>query len=303
MIRGSTFGVEAAPALASWRAWRPGPALVALLLRMRPHGGGWVAALLAAELIPFIVCAPLSGRVVDRIETRRVLLAALLGQALIAVPLAVAGSPAATVGSFAALNALATLVRPATSALIPAVVGSGGAALGYARLATGASLGWIAGPAVGGLLTGIAGPTTTLLLDSATFAALATATGFIQARRPPSAPTPATGARAADGALALLWRAPMLRAGLLISAVATGCAMVDNVAAPFRFITQLHTSDLGYGLYLAIWGIGSLAGVQLLPRIPGRHHVPALAAGNLLTGLGIAGIGLPLTSPQRWSRP
>ena len=55
-------------------------ALVALLLRMRPHGSGWVAALLAAELVPFILCAPVSGRMVDQVETRRVLLVALMAR-------------------------------------------------------------------------------------------------------------------------------------------------------------------------------------------------------------------------------
>jgi MFS family permease len=54
-------------------------ALVALMLRLHPSGSGWVAALLAAELIPFVVCAPLSGRAVDRMESWRLLLMALVG--------------------------------------------------------------------------------------------------------------------------------------------------------------------------------------------------------------------------------
>src|SRR5262245_29148235 len=65
-------------------------ALVALLLRLQPHGSAWVAGLLAAELIPYVVLAPLTGRVVDRFETRRVLLIALAGQAVLCVPLALA---------------------------------------------------------------------------------------------------------------------------------------------------------------------------------------------------------------------
>ena len=208
------------------------------------------------------------------------------------MPLAVVASPVATVGLFAVLNALATLVRPATSALVPAVVGAGNTARGYSRLATGASLGWIIGPAVGGLLTGTAGPTAALLLDAATFAVLAAATGFVRTRRRPTTRAPDAAANTPGGGLGLLWQAPLLRTALLVSAVATGCAVVDNVAAPFRFISQLGTTDLGYGSYLAIWGIGSLAGVQLLPRISARRQPTALAIGNLLTGLGIVGIGL-----------
>jgi MFS family permease len=271
-------------------------ALVALLLRLRPNGSGWVAALLAAELVPFIVCAPLSGRVVDRFETRRVLVTALAGQAAVALPLAVLVTPWSTVALFAALNALSTLVRPATAALVPAIVGPADAPRGYARLATGAGLGYLVGPALGGLVTGSLGASTALLLDAATFALLAAAVGLVRARRTPAGRTAdRSGKHRTWSGFGLLWRSPVLRAALLISAVATGCAVVDNVAAPFRFIDQLGADDLGYGLYLTVWGAGALLGVQLVPRLPDRRHPAALAIGNLLMGIGIAGIGIAPT--------
>jgi predicted MFS family arabinose efflux permease len=67
---------------------------------------------------------------------------------------------------------------------------------------------------------------------------------------------------------------------------------VDNVAAPFRFVNQLGASDLGYGLYLSIWGAGALLATQFTTRISARRQPAALAVGNLLTGLGIGAIGL-----------
>lgn len=272
-------------------------ALVALMLRVRPAGSGWTAALLAAELVPFILCAPISGRVVDRLETRRVLLAALIGQGAVALALAVATPPWAAVTCFAALNALSTLVRPATSALIPAAVGPDQAARGYARLATGTGLGWIAGPALGGLITGILGVSTTLVIDAATFAVLTVAVGFVRARRPPDQRADEHAKPRAWDGFALLWHARVARLAMLTSAAAIGCAVVDNVAAPFRFVNQLGASPLGYGLYLSIWGVGALLGVQLTPRISAARQPAALALGNLLTGLGIAGIGLAPNIP------
>src|SRR5690242_3523623 len=134
-------------------------ALIALLLRLEPHGSGWVAGLLAAELIPYVVLAPLTGRVVDRFETRSVLLVALAGQAVLCVPLAFATSLGAIIALFAGVTALSAFVRPATAAMVPAIVGAGPAQQGYARLAAGTGLGWIAGPAAGGLLTGAFSPT------------------------------------------------------------------------------------------------------------------------------------------------
>ncbi|PZS18533.1 MAG: hypothetical protein DLM57_06060 [Pseudonocardiales bacterium] len=268
-------------------------ALVALLLRLRPAGSGWVAVLLAGELVPVVLLAPVAGFVVDRFETRRVLVIALAGQALLAVPLALVAAPWMTVAFFTALFACSVFVRPATAALVPAITGEGESARGYARLATGSSLGWIIGPVVGGLITGTFGVTSALLLDAGSFAVLTGAAALVRARRrPSSAPERRTAGRDLGGGFRLLWRSPVLRVALLVTAIAIGCAVVDNVAAPFRFINQLGASPAGYGLYLTIWGTGGLLGVQLLPRLAPRHTQAALATGNLLTGLGIAGIGL-----------
>lgn len=276
-------------------------ALAALLLRLHPFGSGWVAAVLAAELVPSLLFAPLSGRLVDRFETRGVLLVALAAQALVAVPLALVPGPAATVAVFFALNGFSTAVRPATAALVPAVVGTGSAQRGYARLATGTGIGWVVGPALGGLLTGTLGATAALLVDAGTFAVLAVLVAGVRARRHPtrvSRPAEPGDARERGG-FALIRHSPILRLAVGISAVAIGCAVVDNVAAPFRYVDELHASDLGYGAYLTVWAIGSLAAVQVVPRLPRRHLVPVIAIGNVLTGLGIAGIGVlpavPLT--------
>ncbi|GAA4253925.1 hypothetical protein GCM10022255_056600 [Dactylosporangium darangshiense] len=269
-------------------------ALVALLLRLQPHGSGWVAGLLAAELIPYVVLAPLTGRVVDRFETRSVLLVALAGQAVLCVPLAFATNLGAIIALFAAVTALSAFVRPATAAMVPAIVAEGSAQKGYARLAAGTGLGWIAGPAAGGLLTGAFSPTVAILVDAATFALLTLAcTGVRARRRPvPHAGTEAGGKeRKSQGGLRLIFADSVLRTALIGSAIAISAGVIDNVAAPFRFVEQLGASDSGYGLYLTLWGAGALAGAQLVPRI---RLLPQtiLALGNLLGGAGIAGIGL-----------
>ncbi|WP_432993530.1 MFS transporter [Dactylosporangium sp. CA-233914] len=266
-------------------------ALVALLLRLRPHGTGWVTGLLAAELLPFVLLAPLVGKVVDRLETRSVLLVALAGQAALCMPLAFASSRWMIVSLFAALSALSAFVRPATAALIPAITGEDRAERGYALLATGTNLGWIAGPATGGMLATVFGATAAVLADAATFAALALACTALTVRRKPTH-TPADPAAATRaGGLRLLLGDPILRSALLGSVIAVCSGVIDNVAAPFRFVDQLGASATGYGTYLTLWGAGALAGAQILPRIRLRPHA-ALATGNLLVGAGIAGIGI-----------
>ncbi|MEV6931274.1 MFS transporter [Dactylosporangium sp. NPDC051485] len=266
-------------------------ALVALLLRLQPHGSGWVAGLLGAELVPFVVLAPLTGRIVDRFETRTVLMIALAGQAVLGVPLAFATHLGAIIALFAGVTALSAFVRPATSALVPAITGAGAAERGYALIATGQNVGWIAGPAAGGLLTGAFGPTSAILVDAATFALLTVACAFVRARRHPSPEATATGDGRRRGGLRLVFGDAVLRAALIGSAIAVASGVIDNVAAPFRFVQQLGAQSYGYGLYLTLWGVGALVGGQLAPRLPLRQAA-TLALGNLLCGVGIAGIGL-----------
>jgi hypothetical protein len=128
-------------------------------------------------------------------------------------------------------------------------------------------------------------------VDSVTFAVLAAATSILRAKTPSSTPSTTLGT-GVGGGFVLLWRTPALRVALVVSATAIGCAVIDNVAAPYRFVNQLGATSTGYGLYLSIWGAGAFLGIQVLPRIGQHRHAVALAGGNLLVGFGIAGIGV-----------
>ena len=67
-----------------------GDMLLVVVLALRVHdltGSGFaVAALFAALMAPIVICAPLAGRLVDRTETRRLLLVVSLAQAAVATP-------------------------------------------------------------------------------------------------------------------------------------------------------------------------------------------------------------------------
>lgn len=266
-------------------------ALVALMLRLRPDGSAWLSALLAAQLVPGMLLATVAGRLVDRYENRRLMLVALAGQAGLAVLLAFAAAPVAIVAVFTALACCTAVVRPATAALLPAITGEERAAHGYSWLATGTGMGWIAGPAAGGVLVGTIGLRPTLLADAATFVVLALACLALRTRRDPAAAHPGATAARRSG-LRQVFRDRVLRVSLTASAIAVACAVVDNVAAPSRFVGQLHAGSAGYGTYLTLWGAGVLLGAQVPRRIDSGRQPAALACGNLLAGLGIAGIGL-----------
>lgn len=266
-------------------------ALVALLLELRTAGAGWVSAVLGADLVPFIVFASLSGRLVDRVDNRRLLVAALAGQGVLVVPLAFVRTAWLIVALVFLVASVSTIVRPAVNAMVPALAGDEHAPSAYAWTATGSGIGWIAGPAAGGLLTAAFGITTALLVDAVTFAVLAGSCAVLSTTRGVQ-PAAADAGPGRLGGMTILWRDSVLWWGVSATALAVACAVVDNVAAPFRFINQLHTSSSGYGFYLALWGLGALVGAQL-PRRAGPKTIPvALALGNAISGVGVLGIGL-----------
>ncbi|HVS66906.1 MAG TPA: MFS transporter [Mycobacteriales bacterium] len=265
-------------------------ALIALLFELKHHGVGWVSAALGAELLPFVLFASFSGQLVDRLDNRRLLVLGLAGQAVIAVPLAFARAPWLVVALFFGLNAVATVVRPAGSAMVPALSGEADATVGYTWIATGAGIGWIIGPAMGGLLTSVSGVTTTLIVDAATFVVIAIACRLLSTTRIPDRVEEDPSSH--HGGMRILWRDVIVRWSVVTTSVAVACAVVDNVAAPFRFLDQLATSSTGYGAYLALWGVGALAGSQVPRRLPASELPTVLAVGNGLSGLGIVGIGL-----------
>ncbi|HVV75693.1 MAG TPA: MFS transporter [Mycobacteriales bacterium] len=265
-------------------------ALIALLFELKRHGVGWVSGALGAELLPFVLFASFSGRLVDRHDNRRLLVLALTGQALVAVPLAFVRTPWLVIVLFFALNSLATIDRPAANAMVPVLSGDMDPTKGFAWVATGAGIGWILGPAVGGVLTSTAGVTVAIGADAATFLVVAVTCALLSRTRGTQSSEEHEPDR--HGGLRILRRDPILFLSIVTTAIAVACAVVDNVAAPFRFLDQLATSSTGYGAYLALWGVGGIAGAQIPRRLNASRLPAALAVGNGVSGLGIVGIGL-----------
>jgi len=265
-------------------------ALVAILLELRGAGVGWVSAALGADLVPFILFASLSGRLVDRVDNRRLLVISLAMQGAVVLPLAFVRQPWLIVALVFVVASFSTVVRPATNAMVPVLAGEERAPSAYAWVATGTSIGYSAGYAAGGVLTAAFGVKGALLADTGTFVVLAFACSLLSATR--GGEPNASHAGKPLGGMAILWRNTVLRWSVIVTAVAVACAVVDNVAAPFRFINQLHTTSTGYGAYLSLWGLGSLLGAQLPRRVSAERMPAALATGNAISGLGIIGIGL-----------
>jgi MFS family permease len=98
--------------------------------------------------------------------------------------------------------------------------------------------------------------------------------------------------------LALILGDRILKVTVLTTAVASGAAAVDNVAAPFKFISDLHSGSIGFGVYLALWAIGGLVSIQLFNKLSmASRAIYLVNVGNMSMGLGIAGIGVAQELP------
>lgn len=135
-------------------------AVTALLLDFHDRGAGaWaVAGLLAMGALPIVLLAPLVGSVVDRVDSRVLIVASSLWQAAACALLAfVAGAPALTL-VLVAMNACGTAVtNPLFLALTSVMVPGGRLAAANSVQQGAVTIATMAGPAAGGLITGLTG--------------------------------------------------------------------------------------------------------------------------------------------------
>jgi len=270
-------------------------ALVALLLRTQGrHSGAWpVVALLLAGGLPLVLFAPLVGRLVDRVDSRTLLLTSGCAQLACCLWLAWLPSQPVVLALVAALGTGQAVNSASWQALVPGIVGVDRlpAALGLSQAVT--TVAGIAAPALGGLLTGLYGARLPLLLDAASFTAVALAALAIRTRRGGAS------ARLEDprGGWAIVRSdAVLLPLVAMVSVFVLLCGMI-NVVEVFLIRETLHASATWYGVLGSGWGGGLLAGALLGGRMAGGSGdqrrllwLTLVSAGGL--SLVLAGMGL-----------
>jgi MFS family permease len=257
-------------------------AATALVLAFQSRGaGGWaVAALLIAATVPPIVLSPLTGRLVDRVDSRILLTAVGLGQAACCALMAYSRSTAVLIALSALLAAGLAVTQPTFAALLPSMAGRAqlGRAVAIGQTAT--SVGMLVGPAAAGLLVGRYGLRVPLLLDGATYLAVVVAGLTLRTRR--NAPAvPGAEPAAARETDWLLRRDRLLAAITVMISTAVGAVSLINVVEVFFVRGDLHASAGVYGLISSVWLTAMLVGAWLVaPRDAGDG-----ALGMTMVGL------------------
>jgi MFS family permease len=267
-------------------------ALVALMLRVSAEGGpGALSALLLAFALPSVAAIPVAGRIVDRYDSRTVLVIASLLQAAAGAGTALVHGLVPTLAFVCVLQLGQAVAGPAWGALIPRIVGEDlvGRATGTGQALSGLAM--LAGSAAGGILVGLFGGRTALLVDASTFAALAVVAMLVRTRRRPepgSAPK-------TDGVLAGL---DVVFADRLLRLIVPGlwafvvAGEAINVVEVLLVTGDLRLSAQGYGLVIAVQGAGGIAGAWYAGRVSSDvSRTRAVLAGTTAIGAACLAMG------------
>ncbi|WP_432835758.1 MFS transporter [Dactylosporangium sp. CA-092794] len=269
------------------------------LLTLLPHltgSGLWGALVLAADTGVTALLLPYTGTVADRLDRRRILIAADLSMAACALLLLLVRTPATAWVALLAVGAIAVakaFFSPAAQAALPNVVDAkdlseanalAGSAWGT-MLVIGASLGGIASDAFG------AYPCFVLASVLLTFSALQ----VWRVRRPLQAERteePAPTFAAIAEALRYVRANPRVASLVTVkSAVGLG----NGVLTAFPLLAVLlGAGPLGTGLLFAARGLGALIGPLVLRRVLSHPAwlLPGLALSMALYGVAYIGVSL-----------
>jgi MFS family permease len=270
---------------------------LALHVQERTGSGIAVAALFIALWTPSALLGGPAGLLADRVESRRLLRDVSLAQAAVALVLAFAFGGLLPILVLTALLGVGVAVaQPAEFALVPATAGAGGdgfIAAANGRIEAARYLGFTLGPVIGGLLAAAGSTRIALLINAATFLAVALAAQALRARREPRPAGDRTSERAREG-IAFLLRDDVL-APVIVAAFVSLLFMTASATAEVFFAKDvLHAGDTGYGTLMTLWTLGMVVGSTLVAtRVPAARY-----AGVALGAMALQGAGLAL--PTLW---
>jgi MFS family permease len=268
-----------------------GAALIALTLYVQQthDTGSAVAWLLVAAEAPRLL-GPLGGSIADRVDLRRLMVGADLGQAVLFGAMALLPSYGPLLALVALTGLLQMTYTPARSSVVPALVEPEELLAANALVGTARNLYVAVGPLVGGLLFAAGGAAPVLLVNVVSFLASA----WLTAQIPPLPPHARSGdeqehepfLRAARTGLRYALADRVTRTVVLTILFAFAFLAIDNVAYVFLVRDTLDGSAAAYGIVSAAFGIGMILSSLRLSRGSRLHPAALYLAGIVLSAIG-----------------
>jgi len=296
----------AARTISQWGDVAASVALALLVFQLTGSGLG-VSVVVAAEIVPVLLLAPLAGLVVDRLPRRTVMIAADLARAMLAGALPLVADDVRGVYVIAAgMSAASVFFNPAAGAVLPDLVHRNQLVAANSGIWTTAVLSQIALAPLTGLLITATGPTIPFWVNAGSYVISALLlTGLPRSARSARASGAPTRSRPwrdrwteaaagiqhirADRRLVALGVGQVLAA---LSAGATSALLVVYVR------DHLHAPPAGYGIAIGAIGVGAALGPLVLIRLIGDPARPGWVFGPYALRGGVdlvlaASSGLP----------
>ncbi|MET8771143.1 MFS transporter [Streptomyces sp. NPDC004658] len=276
-----------------------GIATTALLLFVGERNGpNGVAFVMLASAVPRFF-GPVAGALADRFPLRRLIMVSELVQAVLWALIALWLPPLWPLALLVLVATwFATVVATAGRVVIVRAVEDADRPRANAWIGTAFNARTVAGPVIGGLLVGFAGPRQAFGVNAVTFLLGALLLIGLPALLPASATSkgmPGFLTDVADG-LRFARGNPFVRSTSLLLLLGVLFGSLDNVALVFLAEDDLHTGPGGYGLLSAAFGVAMVAVSLLLTQKPDRISPTVLMLG----GWAVTGLGLLLTGVAPW---
>jgi MFS family permease len=227
---------------------------------------------------PVALLAGQVGVLVDRLENRSLAICSALFQAVVAAALAFVHG-LATIFALTPLLGVGVAVSGAAEfALVPLLAGSRSIGRANGLVESWRGVGFVIGPAIGGLLAGGAGTKGALLVDAMTFFVIAGVLATVPVRRRVEHREGMPKPRARDG-LALLFSQRVLAITLGAGAL-TLVFMSASIPADIVYTKNvLGMGDWAVGVVLSVWACGLVVAAN---RLPSRIPLASIATATLL---------------------
>jgi DHA3 family macrolide efflux protein-like MFS transporter len=272
---------------------------LAIDVKDRTDSGLWVGAVLVVGFLPTIIVGLTLGPLIDRLERRKLMIAADLIRAVVFFALVFVGSA----GGIVALAFVAGLAngffRPAVYAGVPNLVPEAELPQANALLQSVENASWAIGPVLGGLLTAATSPHTAYWLNAVSFLVSAALISRIPARLLQSATALTRGhwTDLKDGFRAVLESRSLLAVLLAWGVAGLGVGSV-SVSEVFLAKNTFGAGDFGYGLLFGGIGTGLVFGSFWSSSIQARLGL-ARTYGLAILVMAI-GFGAGAVSPNVW---
>jgi MFS family permease len=276
--------------------------VAAMLVAYRFGGAAAVGGVGLARMLVASITAPLVSGLSGRVPPRRILLLAcgvrIAAMGVAAIVLLVGGSPLGMLAAVAVEAGAFAVFRPVALATFPAIARSPGE-LVSANLASsvGENVGTMAGPVLGGLVMGAAGPVaaSALAITMTVIAVLGVAplrVGLDDSSRGDRPAGPAALSRLRGGARVLAERSAPRSVVAVFAAQVIVRGML-NVFLVVASIELLGLGEAGVGALASAMGLGGLVGAVAAVTLVGRARLAgAFAVAAVAWGAPIAMIGL-----------